>query len=229
MQRTSSESENTQILEVWAKLFSIEESNPNFKAALVSERLRWIYKELELITFQMKESNFSESLYADAITNVEHAISTMILSAGWNNSKQYLRPETLKALEFCSEILPDEESQISPDELMQIQKLVDELCDSLTKSKLPPRLIALIKHHIELIERALAEYPITGAKALREAARTGLGEIIEIKGEVSESQDAPEISKLGELWKTVNKYADGALKIEGLAQLAEAIKTLLVG
>ena len=229
LQQTSSEAENTQILEVWAKLFSIKESNLNLKAVLVSERLRWIYKELELITTQMRDSNFSESLYADAITNVEHAISTMILSAGWSNSKQYLRPETLKALEFCSEILPDEESQISPDELMQIQKLVDELSESLTKSKLPPRLIALIKHHIELIERALAEYPITGAKALREVARTGLGEIIEIKDEVSTSQDAPEISKLGELWKTVNKYTDAALKIEGLAQLAETIKTLLGG
>lgn len=229
LRQTSGEPENKQVLEVWANLFSIEESNPNLKAALVSERLRWVYKELELISIQMRDSNFSESLYADAINNVEHATSTMILSAGWNSSKQYLRPETLKALEFCSEILPDEESQISPNELMQIQKLVDELSQSLTTSELPPRLIALIKHHIELIERALAEYPITGAKALREAARTGLGEIIEIKGEVSTSQDAPEISKLGELWKTVNKYADGALKIDGLAQLAETIKTLLGG
>jgi hypothetical protein len=229
LQQASSAPENKQVLEVWANIFLIEEPNPNIKAALVSERLRWIYKELELITTQMKDSNFSESLYSDAITNIEHAISTMILSAGWSSSKQYLRPETLKALEFCCEILPDEESQISPNELMQIQKLVDELSKSLTTSELPPRLIALIKHHIELIERALAEYPITGAKALREAARTGLGEIIEIKSEITASQDAPEISKLGELWKTVNKYADGALKIGGLAQLAQAIKTLLVG
>jgi uncharacterized phage infection (PIP) family protein YhgE len=229
LEQVLSEPDSTQVLEVWAKLFAINESNVNLKAALVSEHLRWMYRELDLISNQMQKLNYSENLYTSAISNIEYAISAMILPTTWNVAKQYIRPEYLKSLEFCSEILPDEESQISQDELDNIQELIIDLRSSLSNSTLPPRLLALIKHHIELIERALAEYPISGAIALREAARTGLGEIIEIKDEVSASQDAPEISKLGELWNTVNKYADAALKIEGIAQLANTIKTLLGG
>lgn len=220
-ERTLGEPDNTQILEVWAKLLGVSESNANRKAALVSERLRWMHRELELVAEQMRESGYSENLYAKAILNIEHAMSAMILPATWNQAKQYLGSDTLLALAFCSEILPDEESQISADELREIQALVDELRSSLSASELPSRLVALIQHHVELIQRALAEYPITGAKALREAARTGLGELIEVKETVRASRDTPEISKLVTAWKKVNEVADIAFKSEKLAQLGQ--------
>lgn len=221
LEQTLSEADNTRVLDVWAKLLGVNESNANRKAALVSERLRWMYRELDLVDKQMRESGYSENLYAGAISNIEHSMSAMLLPGSWNSAKQYLTSDTLLSLAYCSEILPDEESQISVDELGQIQLLVDELCASLSASKLPPRLVALIQHHIELIQRALAEYPITGAKALREAARTGLGELIEVKEIAKDSRDTPEMSKLGAAWKKVNEAADIALKAEKLAQLGQ--------
>jgi len=213
--------DNTQTLEVWAKLFEISEENPNKKAATVADRLSAMYRELELVREQMQKANYSESLSASAVSKTEHALSTMLLPGTWNQVRQYLNPETFVALAFCSEILPDEEAQIASEELVEIHARVEELQESLAGSQLPPRLRALVEHHIGLIRQALAEYPISGAKALREAARTALGELIEVEEIINANRDAPEMSKLVAAWKKVNNAADVALKAEKLAQLGQ--------
>jgi hypothetical protein len=158
--------DNTQTLEVWANLFDIKETNPHRRIFLVGERLSAMHREIELVQVQMRKANFSESLYATAVSNLENALSVMCLPNTWNHARQYLTAETFVALSFCGEILPDEESSIEPSELTSIAAQVQELEDSLASSKLPPRLIALIEHHIALIRRALADYPIAGAMAL---------------------------------------------------------------
>ncbi|UCV19451.1 hypothetical protein [Ferribacterium limneticum] len=219
--------DNIQTLEVWAALFGINEPNKNKKSAAVAELLAAMYRELELIREQMQKANFSESLYSSSVTRIEDALSTMLLPATWNQVRQYLTPETFVALSFCGEILPDEETQIEPAELTEIHALIDELQVSLSDSQLPPRLNKLVEHHIDLIRRALAEYPISGAKTLREAARTALGELIEEKEIVATNREAPEINKLGSVWKKVNEAADTALKAEKLSQLGQKAWAML--
>lgn len=219
--------DNTQTLEVWTKLFDLSEPNLNKKSMAVAERLGWMYREIELIREQMQKANFSENLYVPATSKLEHALSNMLLPGTWNQVRQYLTPEVFVALAFCAEILPDEESLLSPDEFQEIQTLVSDLRESLSNSQLPPRLHALIEHHVELIQRALAEYPIVGAKALREAARTGLGELVEVKDVVKANRETPEISKLAAAWKKVNEAADVALKAEKLSQLGQKAWAML--
>lgn len=224
---TYSHAPTAPVLDVWTKLFEINEPNTTRSPFLVSERLRWMLRELEFIAEQMDKLDFSKHLYVNAIANIQNAISSMILSGQWAQAQQYLGTDTLLSLDFCSEILPDEESAIAEDELSQIQELVNELRSSLSASELPPRLVSLIQHHIELIQQALAEYPITGAKALREAAHTGLGEYMLVKESIDASGDNPEISKLGALWKKVNTTADIALKAEKLLKLSHNALELL--
>lgn len=221
LQKIPGHPDNTQTLEVWALLFGVTENKTNKKSSVVAERLGALYRELEIIRNQMEKANFSEKLYVPALTKVEHALSMMLLPGTWNQARQYLTAETYVALEFCSEILPDEETQIDSVELAEINMRVDELAELLAYSKLPARLLELIEHHIDLIRRALAEYPITGAKVLREAARTALGELIEVRETIESNRNSPEVSKLGSLWKKVNESADTALKAEKIAQLGQ--------
>lgn len=223
------EPDGTQVCDVWARIFGISENNQNKKAALVAERLRWMYQETENVSKQMESSGYSNHLYTSALANIEQALSTMILPGQWGQAKQYLKRETLISLEFCSEILPDEEAQVSNEDISDIRQLLVDLDELLANTTLPPRLIDLIKHHIELINTALDEYPIKGAGALREAARTGLGELIEIKETVKSSCDSAEVSKLGEAWKKVNNVVDAAFKIEKLAQLGQKAWAALEG
>ena len=212
---------SSQVLDVWAKQFGIENSSATKKSRAVSERLGWMQRELESLRVQMIATSFSESLYAQALAHAEEALSTLLLPAQWNSVQQYLKPENFVSLNYCVEILPDEESQVSEEELEDIRAQVRSLAEMLVSSKLPVRLRMLVAHHIELINKALEEYPIAGAKALREAARTGLGEIIEVKEEIKANKDSPEIGKLESAWKRVNEVTDTALKAEKLSQLAQ--------
>jgi hypothetical protein len=224
-----SQNPNRQPIEVWSDLFMIQDVNPHRKTILVGERLSAMHREIELVQEQMRKANFSDHLYGAAVSHIENALSAMLLATQWSQVLQYLTPETFVALSFCGEILPDEESIIEPNELTSIAAQVQELEDSLAASTLPPRLLALMRHHIDLIRRALAEYPIAGAKALREAARIALGEIIEIKETVTANREAPELGKLGAVWKHVNGAADIALKADKVSQIGQKAWEMIGG
>ncbi len=186
-------------------------------------------RELELVRAGMAKADFSEGLYAPALNAVESALSPLLLPATWNQVRSNLSTETLLALGFCSEILPDEESEIPLVELQAIEGLVAELEGLLRNSSLPPRLQAVLRHHVELMRQALAEYPIAGAKALREAARSGLGELVEVREAVVENNKSAEVSKLAQAWKQLNTAADAALKADKLLQLGQRAWHLVEG
>lgn len=229
LQQAAAQSDNTPVLEVWANLFALTETNQNRKAIAVAERLRSMHRELDIVSDQLRNASFSTELYEGHLSRIEHALSTMLLPGTWNQVKQYLPPDVLTALAFCSEILPDEETQISEQELAEIKSKVEELRATLDDATIPPRLSQLIRHHIELIEHALAEYPIAGAKAFREAGRAALGEIIEAKDTISASRETPAVSQLESTWKTVNQATDIALKAEKLAQLGQKAWDMIAG
>ncbi|MBC8017458.1 MAG: hypothetical protein H7X83_02915 [Verrucomicrobia bacterium] len=207
-------------LAIWENVFQIQgEANDARKALIISERLRWLHQELEIARSQMGQANISENLYTAAFNNIEQALSTLLLSTTWNNGAQYLKPETLVALEFCSEILPDEESLIESETLDEIRSMVQELESLLEKTNLPESLITLILHHIELINRALDQYPVIGAMALREAARSAIGELIEANEAVKANSGSEEVSQLGKIWTKLNNAADIAIKADKISQI----------
>jgi hypothetical protein len=214
-------------LTIWSSIFPIQEPNDVRKALRVSERLQWLFQELEILRSQMRAKNFSEELYTSAFNRIEQAISPLGLLAAWSSVKQHLAPETLIVLGFCTELLPDEESQIDPKELDDVRYQVQELEGLLEASSLPDGLKALIRHHIELIRRALDQYPIAGAKALREAARTALGELVEVRDTVRESSKTEEVSKLGAIWKKINDISDVAIKADKVAKIGTKAWALL--
>ena len=177
----------------------------------------------------MGQATYSPSLYENAISAFEEAASPMLLPHTWSNVGQHLTPQNLLSLEFCSEILPDEEAVISSEELTEILALVSEIRDAAQSDSIPVSLRALLLHHVELIKRAVAAYPITGVKALREAAQTGFGELVESKDAVTQHRNTAEVSKLAKVWKKVGEVADDALKVDKLVQVGhkawDAIET----
>lgn len=219
--------DNTQTLSAWATLFEVQEPNAHRQSRVVVDRLAAINRELELVRTGMAKAAFSESLYANTLGAYEAAFSPLQLPQTWNNVRQYLSSENQLALQFCSEILPDEESDIPQDELESINRIIEEIQSLLIDSKLPARLQALVAHHVELIRQALSEYPISGAKALREAARSGLGELVEVRDAVVEHRESKEIGKLGQAWKRLNQAADHAIKLDKLIQVGEKAWSLI--
>ena len=220
--------DDQQTVMVWAKAFSIESGQVLKVAQVVATRLGCMQRELNAVSRSLAAKGLSEHLYSKALSDIESAISPMLLSTSWHNIKQYFPEANLVALRFCSEILPDEEAEISPDDLATICARVSELRELVTGAKLSDRVRDLILHQLDLIEQALAEYPIAGVKALREAFHRGVGEIVEANDALKTERDAPTVSKLGELWKTFFEILDKALKAEQAVQLGQKIYEAIV-
>lgn len=221
LEQAPSRANNMSTINAWAEILDVSENHPHRRVVVVGELIHAMHRELEYATTGLATANFSKSLYEKAFSQIENALSPMLFPNSWHHVKQYLTPEVLTALAFCSEILPDEEAQISTEENSSIRIKVEELRTILNETDIPLRLRSLIQHHIKLIETALAEYPIVGAKALREAARTALGEMIEAKDEIAVAKNSSAVATLGSVWKTVNQAADVALKAEKIAQLGQ--------
>ena len=170
----------------------------------------------------MKSANFSPHLYMKALAAFDSAFSPMYLSSTWNHVLRQLKPEHMIALQFCGEILQDEEDEIQQADLDEISALLSEL-ESLAANtdQIPERLRRLIENQVAQVKAALASYKIAGAKVLREAVRSSYGELVEAKDIITEHKNSPEVSKLAEVWRKVNTVADDALKIDGVVQLGQ--------
>jgi hypothetical protein len=221
LERHHSHADNVQTLEAWAELLGVTETHPHRRIVAVGELVHAMHRELEFAATGLASADFSKSLYESAFSRIENALSPMLFPSSWSSVKHYLTPDVFTALAFCTEIIPNEESEISEKELASIRGKLDDLRETLDDSSLPGRLRSLIHHHVALIEHALAEYPIVGATAFREAGRTALGEMIEVKSEFASAKENSAISKLGTTWKTVNEATDIALKAEGMAKISQ--------
>ena len=134
--------DQTQVLSAWVQTFAVSESTPKRQAIEVARRLESVNRELGLVRDGMSQAAYSVSLYEGAISAFEEAASPMLLPHTWNTVRQYLTPQNLLSLEFCSELLPDEESLISSEELAEILGLVSELREAARSENIPASLRA---------------------------------------------------------------------------------------
>ena len=218
---TTNQPPNSPTLGVWAIAFDIKESSGTKIGLKVAQRLDYLLYELTLMKNQLMKSDIEEDTYTSEIQHIELAIDPVYFNSTWNSVTQYLTPVTIKSLLIFSQSLPNEEIEITSDEINELFARLSELENFLENSTLPDRLIQLINNHIYLIREALYEYPIAGAKALIEARRAAYGEIIEVKDELKENKSAPEIKKHFEILKHFSNIADGAIRIESVIAIGK--------
>jgi hypothetical protein len=205
---------------VLAAMFEIKGANEADTAMQVLPRLNWFYAELQSLEEQARDSKLSAHLYDHAFARIRMVFSPMQLMAGWHGMRGNLASDVLLALAFLNEMLPSDEIPIPSEELATIATELEQLKLLALNSDLPIALRRFIQHQLELIELAIAQYPVYGAKALREAGHAAIGEIIGTQGTVEAPTENPEaLSRLGQLWKRLNTAADVALKAEKVGQL----------
>lgn len=220
LESTQTKGVHQQSLEVWANALAIEKLDTKKRNSKTFELVLSMNEELDSLRAQTKSLNIPSIVYESDLNQVENALDPILINSNWTSVRQYVTPEVLKSLNYLSHLLPDEESEISESDFSDLSEKIFELKCLLEDATITARLRKLIEHHIQLIEKAMAEYRVCGAKSLREAAHTGLGEMIESKDEFENAKGSKVATAFGELWSKVNKTTDAALKIEKVGQLA---------
>jgi len=86
--------DSTQVLEGWCRIFDIHETNSSRKAIATSALLQILNKECEIATIGLQRLGTPHELYKAAFSNIEHALSPILLSAAWNNISHSLAVES---------------------------------------------------------------------------------------------------------------------------------------
>ncbi|KRG66343.1 hypothetical protein ABB27_13965 [Stenotrophomonas terrae] len=182
--------------------------------------------ELDLLQDKLHLLGFSAQIFEPPLKKLENSLSPQLLTKQSANIKQYLTEDVYTGLAFCSELLPVEEEGILQEDFADLVGLINQLELLLIDNAFPAPLTALIRRHIRLAELAIAQYPIRGAGALKEAVKYATGDIY-----FSES-DLTDISfeggqSLKSLWQRMNSLADKAIKADNLFQIGSRATKLL--
>lgn len=216
--------ENVSTADVWIGAFNRSNVNNNHeKFFFASNRMSLLFLELNNIREYLKSAGFSTSTYEPSLQKVENVISPSVLHVGWSAIKKHISPEVLTSLNFCKDLMPNEETEISEEELQSLAEDLEALQAQLDSPEIPAHLRNIIRRYIDFIWEALDEYPITGAKSFKSANKKIVGDLIETQAEIKESAEQPAVKKFGKLFKKVNDMADTAIRADGMMQIGHKV------
>ncbi|GAB3345861.1 hypothetical protein GCM10027359_29650 [Marilutibacter aestuarii] len=182
--------------------------------------------ELDLLREKLEGQSVSPASYQSTLAGLDNALSPSILHAKAESVRQYLTDGVYVGLGLCGELLPDEEEEITKDDFREFVGLINELELMLQDSSLPSSLVALIRRHIRQAELAVAQYPIRGAVALKDALKYAVGDLA-VEADAIRSADSESANKVTRLWKKANDMADGAIKTDNIMQLGSRVVKFL--
>ena len=159
----------------------------------------------------MSKTNFSENLYKNEITLLQNNLIVLTgINGDWQPRKQQITDVQFKILDFCSEILPNDEISINNEEIEELKKLLDELEDFIENNSLPADLNNIIKKHISKIKTALYSYNIKGTNVFDEVLDLARGEIMKNHNLFTDKSNEVFKNKLSIIWSKVqNIYTKG--------------------
>jgi hypothetical protein len=212
--------ENIATVDIWLR--ALGKPAPELvheKYFFVTDWLQLMLSQLENVREHLRTNGISATTYEPCFDKIEYVISPSVLGVGWAGVKPQLSSEVMLALNFCKDMMPEDEVEISTDELESLAQDLDGLEEMLHASDLPQHLKAVIKRYVNSIWQALDEYPIAGARSLKSANSRIVGELIDVQVDIQESNEKPIIKKLAEVLKKVNNAADAVIKADNMLQI----------
>ncbi|MDZ7817534.1 MAG: hypothetical protein U5K55_02480 [Aliarcobacter sp.] len=201
------------VVDMWKNIFYITEGNKHSTEIAVIDCLNNLNDEFELFKQKMNETNFSENLYKNEITQLQHHLIVPTgINGDWQPRKQAITDVQFKILDFCSEILPTNEIPINYEEIEELKKLLEELEDFIKKNSFPTDLNNIVKKHISKLKTALYSYGIKGADVFDEVLQSAFGEVIKNPDLFTTKSNEEVKSKLSKLWsktQTIYKTTKG--------------------
>src|SRR5689334_10337339 len=122
--------------EVFAKVFRIQNGDGRKKIFEVNRLLDLFYDQVENTKRQLEAHNFSPEIYQPVFKIIEERITPGLIFNDWYVYRKEIAP-TLNILKLCSEVLPNEENLVTPEDLESLEELLQKLEAKLQKSDLP--------------------------------------------------------------------------------------------
>lgn len=224
---------NSRAVDVWSTVFGFPAESSVERNLQVGAMLKVLHNEIELAYQTVKATvSVSPELYEDAYQNARTCASVDNLSQAWDTQVQLLSAETLRALGFCAEIVPDEEQPINPEELASLAQQVEELRSAVINGALPNDAKAFLLNQILIIEDAIRKYPLQGGRAFGSGMAEAVAEMARHENIVKQNSRSEEFNSLRKVWNFIrekNTDVDVIMKVLAGGATIAGIAGKLIG
>lgn len=202
--------------EAWAQVFGEDEAQAKKDPYFIQTRLSLIRGQTDLIENEMRRTEIPEDLVAPYCERVRRVVSPTNLTAHWQDYQKHLQPDVFLCLRYCEALLGTETS-IPEDELQRILDKVEELRREIEDSGLSNGVYQFLSGQIDILARALNEYPIRGPEAIREAFKEGFADLADHVDDLKNSTDQEEARKVATLWREMKRIGGEVVEADRIA------------
>jgi hypothetical protein len=216
-------------VEVWTELFGITGPDAPTAAVEAVRMVGLLRDQMHEVRRKMRNTAVKPQRYEPAFENISNALDIQNLSALWRDRNAYLTAEVLAAVGWCADTLPAEEDVIDPEDLARFAEEVRMFGDRVAGSSLPDYVKSFVLRQVAIIEQAIREYPVVGARAFRRAYVECFADFTENQNTYLEHQDEEEMQELRGFWSQIQTYAQKAGPWIAIGQGAMKILELMSG
>lgn len=191
----------------WSRALDTIEQIPKNDPHELQRRLGLLKNELDLLEVSMSSTEFSESLYLPYIKRIKDTVSITNLDSPWTNYVGQLGSDVMLCIMFCSEILPSDPN-VKFDELNELLKKIKSFREEISGGNLPPFTNQFVNSQIDIIEKAILDFPIKGGIAVKQAFTTGLSDLSDKADSLAKDEVISVTSKVVTYWKDLKKAGD---------------------
>lgn len=221
--------DGTSTVEVWTQVFGITDSDAPTTAVEVVRMVGLLRKQVIEVRGKMQNTSVRPVRYEDGLNNILLGLDVQNLSAQWTDYNRYLRPDIISVLGWCADSLPAEEEVIDTEDLDRFKEEVRTFGDRIAASSVPDYVKSFALEQVAIIEQAIRDYPVVGARAFKRGYVEAFFNFSENQNTYLEREDEEEMQELRGFWGQLQNYAQKAGPWIAIAQAAEKMAQLMGG
>jgi hypothetical protein len=205
---------NQPTADVLLKSFGVDKSKTSQREqnTILARVVLLLFNELELLLVDLRRAGRSEESIRPIVKPFD-SLSGGFLAIQWSAFSPAFAA-SLPVLLLAAETLPEDGATVSQEELSELSKSIEKLRIEVRESTLPDVVKNFVFEQLNIIARAVADYPLAGVNAFKSAVRDAifhLGEHSEVVEVVAENPAV--MSGLKQIQETAVKYAKYTMEV----------------
>jgi len=188
-----------------------KEAPPREQNAALARIMALLFGELELLVSALKAAGHS----GEAIQSIARpfdSLSGPALANQWQHLVQGFSA-SLPVLRFAGESLLDDGEAISPEELIDLSNSIEALRKQVEETTLPQEVKRFVYEQLDIIKRAIRDYPLAGPKAFKTAVQEAVFHLGEHAEVVAEIEKTPIMDSLKKIQEQAVRYAKYVIEV----------------
>ena len=180
-------------------------TSPREQNAALARIMVLLFGELESLVSTLQIAGHSEETI-QSIARPFDSLSGGGLANQWQHNVQGFS-QSLPVLRFAGESLPEDGESITTEELTDLSNAIEGLRKQVHETTLPEQVKTFVCHQLDIIKRAIRDYPLSGPKAFKTAVQEAVFHLGEHSEVVAEYENTPVMESLKKIQEQAVKYA----------------------